>query len=324
MPGGVNILSDGVHAYGYDARNRLTRLNDGQFTYRINAQGLRVCKESLSEPAVYFTYDESGQLIGEYDASGNAIRETVWLGNIPVAVVASGSVYYTYADHLNTPRLIENANGTAVWKWNLDPFGTLPPDEDPDGDGVSLEYNLRFPGQYFDQESGLHYNWHRYYDPNIGRYLRPDPIGLEGGINLFTYVKSNPIKYKDSQGLKKDWCGSGLTSFLVPENPCGFDISDACRKHDMCYATKQQIFSESHKSKCDKELKDNIKDICRMAYSNNSGCLTIADRYYWGVHYNNMAMEAYLSAQVHAGTPGSIDVRNEFRSKQQAGISIYF
>ena len=59
-----NILSDGVHAYGYDARNSLTRLNDGQFTYRINAQGLRVCKESLSESAVYFTYEEGGQLIG--------------------------------------------------------------------------------------------------------------------------------------------------------------------------------------------------------------------------------------------------------------------
>ncbi|MDD4463256.1 MAG: DUF6531 domain-containing protein, partial [Desulfobacterales bacterium] len=227
-----NILSDGVHVYGYDARNRLTRLNDGQFTYRINAQGLRVCKESLSEPAVYFTYDEGGQLIGEYDASGNAIRETVWLGNIPVAVVASGSVYYTYADHLNTPRLIENANGTTVWKWNLDPFGALPPDEDPDGDGVSFEYNLRFPGQYFDQESGLHYNWHRYYDPNIGRYLRPDPIGLEGGINPYPYVLNDPVNMIDPEGLK---CGTWWNDWLVSDKPGGFDFSSCCQQHDDCY-----------------------------------------------------------------------------------------
>lgn len=259
-----NIISDGVNVYGYDARNRLTSLDNGQFTYRINAQGLRACKESLSEPAVYFTYDEGGQLIGEYDASGNAIRETVWLGNIPVAVVASGSVHYIYADHLNTPRLIENANGTTVWKWNLDPFGTLPPDEDPDGDGVSFEYNLRFPGQYFDQESGLHYNWHRYYDPNIGRYLRPDPIGLFRESNLYAYASGSPVNFIDplglwdlissyqylqNQGIAHLQIGykppqSLLSQPLPGYNYCGpgnngrpptSPLDQACKKHDECY-----------------------------------------------------------------------------------------
>jgi len=288
VPGGVNILSDGVHAYGYDARNRLTRLNDGQFTYRINAQGLRVAKESLSEPAVYFTYDESGQLIGEYDASGNAIRETVWLGNIPVAVVASGSIYYTYADHLNTPRLIENANGTAVWKWNLDPFGTLPPDEDPDGDGVSFEYNLRFPGQYFDQESGLHYNWHRYYDPNIGRYLRPDPIGLEEGINPYPYVLNDPVNMIDPEGLK---CGTWWNDWLVSDKPGGFDFSSCCQQHDDCYDKE----CNKNKAQCDEEFYTCMKRICDLKHLSNKECYKEASKYWNAV--DRMGSGAFKNAR---------------------------
>ena len=61
--------------------------------------------------------------------------------------------------------------------------------------------NFRFPGQYYDQETGLHYNYHRYYDPNTGRYLTPDPIGLDGGINLFLYSRNNPINKIDIYGL---------------------------------------------------------------------------------------------------------------------------
>ena len=60
---------------------------------------------------------------------------------------------------------------------------------------------MRFPGQYYDEETGLHYNWHRYYDPDTGRYLTPDPIGLAGGINPFVYVENDPVNWVDLLGL---------------------------------------------------------------------------------------------------------------------------
>jgi RHS repeat-associated protein len=79
--------------------------------------------------------------------------------------------------------------------------------DDPDGDGVGFTYNPRFPGQYFDAETGLHYNYFRDYDPATGRYVESDPIGLDGGLNTYGYGLANPIKYTDSLALEVFVCG---------------------------------------------------------------------------------------------------------------------
>ena len=114
--------------------------------------------------------------------------------------VAAG-VYYLYADHLNTPRVVTDGTNKIVWRWDSDPFGTDTANEDPDGDGKKFRYNQRFPGQYYDRETGLHYNYFRDYDPGTGRYPQADPIGLAGGMNLYLYANAAPTMLIDPLGL---------------------------------------------------------------------------------------------------------------------------
>jgi len=109
-------------------------------------------------------------------------------------------VYAIHTDHLGTPVAVSDLTGQVVWTHRFSPFGkTIELNEDADGDGVKLTLNLRFPGQYYDAESGLHYNWHRYYDPETGRYLTNDTkVEL---ISSYKYVYSRPTLLKDPTGL---------------------------------------------------------------------------------------------------------------------------
>jgi RHS repeat-associated protein len=120
---------------------------------------------------------------------------------------------YLHFDHLGTPRLATDDSQTVVWRWDSDAFGATLADEDPDGNGTKVTVNLRFPGQYFDVETGFHYNYYRTYDPGTGRYLESDPIGLGGGLNTYGYVGGNPLRFMDLRGLaseiecfKNPWC----------------------------------------------------------------------------------------------------------------------
>ncbi len=111
--------------------------------------------------------------------------------------------YQVHADQIGAPVLITDATGTAVWSAQYAPFGQATINSDVDGDGTDVVCNLRFPGQYFDAESGLHYNWHRYYEPRSGRYITLDPIGLDGGINSYAYSGDDPINSVDILGLMR-------------------------------------------------------------------------------------------------------------------------
>jgi RHS repeat-associated protein len=90
-----------------------------------------------------------------------------------------------------------NSAGATVWKASYEPFGKATITTQ------TIQNNLRLAGQYFDNETGLHYNWHRYYDPKTGRYISSDPIGLAGGLNTYLYAGANPLRFVDPLGLCK-------------------------------------------------------------------------------------------------------------------------
>jgi len=124
------------------------------------------------------------------------------------ASTTTSEVFYVHNDHLGTPQVMTDQSQQIVWQATYDPFGkaTLLVN--------TVENNVRFPGQYYDQETNLHYNYYRYYDPSTGRYITSDPIGLDGGINTYGYVGGNPVRRTDVYGL----CGScyvALSTALV-------------------------------------------------------------------------------------------------------------
>jgi len=199
--------------------------HSGTDTYQYNALGQRV-EKTVGGTTTVFVYDETGHLIGEYTPSGTLIAEHIWLNNRPIGVITSSGLYYVHTDQLGTPRVITNSSKTIVWQWNSDPFGNSAPTG-------SLTYNLRFPGQYYDAETGLNYNLNRNYNPNIGRYVESDPIGLGGGANTYAYTGDNSLKYDDPTGQAVYIYSDQVTTLtsppsdhlyilLVPDNPQDF------------------------------------------------------------------------------------------------------
>ncbi len=222
-----NRLADGVRQFQYNAMNRVSQINNQQsniqavYTYNYLGQRVRKQVSGTQIDDRRYAYDSGGRLLGEYDSLGRRIKEYVYLNsNDSIQLVAQiepdGTIIYIHTDHLGTPRLASRQDQTIVWRWNSDAFGEQAANEDPDTDGQIITVNLRFPGQYYDSESGLHYNYYRDYDPSIGRYVQSDPVGLAGGLNTYGYVLLNPNKYVDPTGRNTIAMGAGIGSFAGP------------------------------------------------------------------------------------------------------------
>jgi RHS repeat-associated protein len=216
--------------------------------------------------------------------------------------------YFIHVDHLNTPRLIADEQQRVVWRWDQqEPFGDSVPDENPSGLGT-FEFPGRLPGQYFDKETNLHYNYFRDFDPALGRLIESDPLGIQAGINTYLYAW-DPLLQIDPEGLMGQ--GSGANTWKAVPRPTimcgsGYKFGDqvktmginvtfapACQAHDACYDT-------CYRSKvgCDIQFLGDLIAICasaRLGTVNSLICRQQADSYYAAVLLGGQ--KAYNSAQ---------------------------
>ena len=218
-----------VFAYGQDGELLVETGSTGQVTREyvyLDGQPLAVLDQVpvSGEAFLRGDFDGDGVITGEdfyewyflhymtgpdpaYDVTGDGVNNQTDY-NTMVGCAFGGQncrasqyesrLYYVHNDHLGTPKAMTDGTGNTVWSVTHDPFGKATV-----AASSSVEMNVRLPGQYYDQETGLHYNYFRTYDPGTGRYLESDPIGLAGGLNSYGYVGSSPIRFHDETGLKK-------------------------------------------------------------------------------------------------------------------------
>ncbi len=219
----ANQINDGSNTYHYNASNRLSEVKQDAntiATYRYDDFGRRISKTANNQTS-YFLYDDTG-LLAEYNAQGNLISEFAYhpdspfMSN-PLLTRHNNQLYFSHNDQTLASRTLYSQAGAEVWEIQNNGFT-----RDVTGN-PTVSNNLRFPGQYFDEETGTYYNYHRNYNPHTGRYIQSDPIGLEGGVNTYTYVYSSPGNYVDPYG-----------EFALPGCLVGMAMGAAARGMDGC------------------------------------------------------------------------------------------
>jgi len=236
--------------YYYDECDRLRRVDlpDGTWEAEYDALGRRTRKTWAGRTTEYFWSGD--QLAAEVDPDG---RLRLYVYADPLALTPflfldfesvdappeSARRYFVFTDQIGAPLAIEDDDGYEVWRANISPYGNA-----EISTNSSVSFNLRFPGHYFDEELGLHYNRFRYYDPALGRFLQSDPVGILGGVNVYAY-HPNPLDRVDVRGLGcwSDEAKQGLIDegfVILEEKDCTLRVrSPAGYEYDLTPGTLQ-------------------------------------------------------------------------------------
>jgi RHS repeat-associated protein len=205
----VETARDGVHQvvhFDYDPLGRRIRKHDAFGTTHFLWDGLQMLQEQRGSVISTYLYEpESHAPLARHDScSGDAKQGSA--ANDPSMDMAraamANAVYYFHNDVSGLPEELTTATGNIVWQAQYKIWGNTLTEtwvESASDGNAPLPQNLRFQGQYADREIGLHYNTFRFYDPDTGAYISPDPIGLLGGNNLQHYA-ANPIRWADPLG----------------------------------------------------------------------------------------------------------------------------
>ncbi|HCE42838.1 MAG TPA: hypothetical protein DET40_04770 [Lentisphaeria bacterium] len=185
-----------IYDYFWNAQGQLIEIKENgatTATYAYDPFGRRISK-TVNGTKIYFHYNNWG-LCGEYDADGNELRTYGYSPSsmAPLFIKQGGEYYYYLNDHMGAPQKIISGSGRVVWSAVYGAYGKALISVQ------EVENNFRFPGQYYDDETGLHYNFFRYYDTETGRYISVDPA--KDGINFYTYCNANPLGFVDPYGL---------------------------------------------------------------------------------------------------------------------------
>ena len=192
-----STVDTGEVIHGYNRYERVARTTvGGQDTlYRYNGEGERVLRTAPDGSIVVFHFDANGSMLAESSDDGSTLREFVFLNGLPLATLDAGSVSYQHIDQVGAPQHLTDETQQLVWSGDYRPFGLV-------SESVTLAPNpIRFPGQYLEAGTSLHYNYYRSFDPTLGRYTKSDEAGLAGGLNTYGYAMQNPNQYTDPYGL---------------------------------------------------------------------------------------------------------------------------
>jgi RHS repeat-associated protein len=294
------VIGGGTYGFAYNGRNRLSlaQLNGSTVgTYTYNALGQRIGK--VTTTAERYGYNENGQLLAEYGATN---RDYLWMDDVPVAVVdntingsvTTSTINYITADQLNTPRAVTNSAGAVIWQWAYqgNSFGEQQPTST-----TGYVLNLRFPGQYYDLDTGTDYNVNRNYEPATGRYLQPDPLGQAAGPSLYAYVHSDPGSRVDPDGRldTSGPLGQALTRAGAvdaagggPEDLIGDALAVGAGAYSLADAIAREANQREVHNVCDEPPPPNLSD-CDLAKWKLTKALqckqvrqTMADKWFGG------------------------------------------